>query len=103
MKQPDQHKDGGCGQNEFRCQLCVSQTVQRKQPVQDIESRYLQNDFAQHGENQGMFPETAGLEYANGQEIHTQEGNAQAHAPQKFCPTITGFFIKAVVSAPAPR
>lgn len=61
----------------------VSQTIKRRDPVQNIQGWDLQDDLTQDGEKQSAAAHSAGLEYAHGDKIHTQEGKTEAEAAQE--------------------
>ena len=71
------------GQHQFGYKLGIGQTIEREEVVEDKQSRDLQDDLAQDGKDQGVAPQTGGLEHTHCQEVHTQERQAQAEATQE--------------------
>ena len=79
----EQHRYSRSCQHHLRRQLRKSQSVQRKDPVQDIQRRDLQHDLAQDGKHQGFFSHAACLEDSHRQKVYAQKRQRQTQSVQK--------------------
>ena len=79
---PAQHHQGRGGQDHFRDQLGVGQTVQGIYGIHDEQQRDLQHHLAQNGEDQSVPAHAQSLEHAHCQEVDAQEQGSGRRIPR---------------------
>lgn len=81
-----QHDNRADRQEQLCGALGISQSVKRKQIVQDKKGRDFQNDLPHYRKTQGIFPQAQSLEYAYGEEVYAKEDQSQAESLKEFFP-----------------
>ena len=81
-----QHDNRADRQEQLCGALGISQSVKRKQIVQDEKGRDFQNDLPHYCKTQGIFSQAQSLEYAYGEEIYAKEDQSQAESLKEFFP-----------------
>ena len=79
-----QHDNRTDSKEQFCGALGISQSVKRKQIVQDKKRRDFQNDLSHNRKAQGIFSKTQGLENTYGKEIYAKEDQSQAESLKKL-------------------
>lgn len=86
--------DNGCyGENDFRSQLSVGQSIKREEPIENAQRRDFQYDFTQNGECKSCFSHPDSLEHGDCEKIHAQKRKTQTEATQKLGPVRDDLFI----------
>ena len=81
-----QHDNRADRQEQLCGALGISQSVKRKQIVQDEKGRDFQNDLPHYCKTQGIFSQAQSLEYAYGEEIYAKEDQSQAESLKELFP-----------------
>ena len=72
-------------EDEFGCELCICQSIEGEEGIEDEKGRDLQNHLPEDRKNQCFLSHAGGLENAYSNEVHTEEGKPQAEATQEAC------------------
>ena len=95
-----EHQDCTDAENEFRCTLRVSQSVERENHIQDQKCRNLQDQLPHDRKQKSISSESQCLEDTHRQKVHADKADAKSESMENRVPyaMIASLFINRLMS-----